>query len=173
MAMWKFFGVMESEILITVPLFVSMGTIPEKSGVTQCVYQSLYEPLGPVSSGLAFATLAACTIFALCMGVIAATMSTMTLLQFPPCSSERTITDWPRRCLRRGSFGILISQSVMLVMYGPMANLFVAKLFTGLLLSFLHLIYEGSRCWLQPTVAPAISLKIARALICYDWELSI
>ena len=60
-----------------------------------------------------------------------------------------------------GSLGILIPPSVMLVMYGPMANLSVAKLFAaalfpGLLLSFLYLAYVIIRCWLQPKFAPAI-----------------
>jgi tripartite ATP-independent transporter DctM subunit len=63
-----------------------------------------------------------------------------------------------------GSLGILIPPSVMLVMYGPMANLSVARLFAaalfpGLVLSFLYLVYIGMRCWLQPTSAPAISVE--------------
>ena len=83
MAMLKIFGVMQSEILIAVPLFVFMGTILEKSGVAEGVYQSLYELFGPIRGGLAFATVATCTIFASCTGVIAATVTTMTLLAVP------------------------------------------------------------------------------------------
>ena len=60
-----------------------------------------------------------------------------------------------------GSLGILIPPSVMLVMYGPMANLsvaqlFAAALFPGLLLSGLYLIYIGMISWLKPSSAPAI-----------------
>ncbi len=63
-----------------------------------------------------------------------------------------------------GSLGILIPPSVMLVMYGPMANLSVAKLFAaalfpGLVLSFLYLGYIALRCWLQPKSAPAIAAE--------------
>jgi len=63
-----------------------------------------------------------------------------------------------------GSLGILIPPSVMLVMYGPMANLSVAKLFAaalfpGFVLSFLFLVYIALRSWLQPTSAPAISAE--------------
>lgn len=63
-----------------------------------------------------------------------------------------------------GSLGILIPPSVMLVMYGPMANLSVARLFAaalfpGLLLALLYLFYIGIGSWLIPNLAPAIREK--------------
>jgi len=61
-----------------------------------------------------------------------------------------------------GSLGILIPPSVMLVMYGPMANLsvaqlFAAALFPGLLLAGLYLLYIGIASWVKPNMAPAIT----------------
>jgi len=165
MSMLKIFGVMQSEILIAVPLFVFMGTILEKSGVAEGVYQSLYELFGPVRGGLAFATVVTCTIFASCTGVIAATVTTMTLLAVPAMLKRNYDKGLATGVVcAGGSLGILIPPSVMLVMYGPMADLSVARLFAaalfpGLLLSFLFLAYIGVRCWLQPTSAPAISAE--------------
>ena len=162
MAMFKFFGTMESEILIAVPLFVFMGTILEKSEVAEGVYQSLYELFGKVRGGLAFATIITCTIFASCTGVIAATVTTMTLLAVPSMLKR----DYDKGLATGvvcagGSLGILIPPSVMLVMYGPMANLSVAQLFAaalmpGLLLSVLYMIYIALAAWLKPKMAPAI-----------------
>ena len=162
MAMFKFFGTMESEILIAVPLFVFMGTILEKSEVAEGVYQSLYELFGKVRGGLAFATIITCTIFASCTGVIAATVTTMTLLAVPSMLKR----DYDKGLATGvvcagGSLGILIPPSVMLVMYGPMANLSVAQLFAaalmpGLLLSVLYMIYIALAAWLKPEMAPAI-----------------
>ncbi|MBW1699747.1 MAG: TRAP transporter large permease subunit [Deltaproteobacteria bacterium] len=165
MSMLKIFGVMQGEILIAVPLFVFMGTILEKSGVAEGVYQSLYELFGPVRGGLAFATVVTCTIFASCTGVIAATVTTMTLLAVPAMLKRNYDKGLATGVVcAGGSLGILIPPSVMLVMYGPMANLSVAKLFAaalfpGLLLSFLYLASIGIRCWLQPASAPAISAE--------------
>ena len=48
MSMLQFFGTMESEELIAVPLFVFMGTLLEKTEVAEGVFQSLYELFGPV-----------------------------------------------------------------------------------------------------------------------------
>jgi tripartite ATP-independent transporter DctM subunit len=169
MAMLKIFGTMESEILIAVPLFVFMGTVLEKSKVAEGVYQSLYELFGPVRGGLAFATVATCTIFASCTGVIAATVTTMTLLAVPSMLKRKYDKGLATGVVcAGGSLGILIPPSVMLVMYGPMANLsvaqlFAAALFPGLLLSVLYLLYIGLSAWLKPQMAPAISKNERRA----------
>jgi len=165
MSMLKIYGVMESEILIAVPLFVFMGTILEKSEVAEGVYQSLYELFGPVRGGLAFATVITCTVFASCTGVIAATVTTMTLLAVPSMLRRNYDKGLATGVVcAGGSLGILIPPSVMLVMYGPMANLSVARLFAaalfpGLLLSVLYLLYIGLGSWLRPSLAPAISAE--------------
>jgi len=153
---------MESEILIAVPLFVFMGKILEKSEVAEGVYQSLYELFGPVRGGLAFATVITCTIFASCTGVIAATVTTMTLLAVPSMLRRNYDKGLATGVVcAGGSLGILIPPSVMLVMYGPMANLSVAQLFAGalfpgLLLAVLYLAYIGLGAGLKPDLAPAI-----------------
>jgi tripartite ATP-independent transporter DctM subunit len=163
MAMLNFFGTMQSEILIAVPLFVFMGTILEKSEVAEGVYQSLYELFGPVRGGLAFATVITCTIFASCTGVIAATVTTMTLLAVPAMLKRKYDKGLATGVVcAGGSLGILIPPSVMLVMYGPMANLSVAQLFAGalfpgLVLSVLYLLYIGLASWVKPNMAPAIT----------------
>jgi tripartite ATP-independent transporter DctM subunit len=163
MAMLNFFGTMQSEILIAVPLFVFMGTILEKSEVAEGVYQSLYELFGPVRGGLAFATVITCTIFASCTGVIAATVTTMTLLAVPAMLKRNYDKGLATGVVcAGGSLGILIPPSVMLVMYGPMANLSVAQLFAGalfpgLVLSVLYLLYIGLASLLKPNMAPAIT----------------
>jgi tripartite ATP-independent transporter DctM subunit len=174
MAILQTFDVMESEVLIAVPLFVFMGTILEKTGITEKVYQSLYEWFGPVRGGLAIATIITCTLFAACTGVIAATVTAMTLIAIPSMLKRKY--DKGLACgvvCAGGSLGILIPPSVMLVMYGPMANLSVAKLFAaalfpGLLLSFLYLLYIVVRCWIDPKAAPAIPPEERPP---YNWKL--
>jgi tripartite ATP-independent transporter DctM subunit len=162
MSMLSFFGTMESEELIAVPLFVFMGTILEKTEVAENVYQSLFEVFGPVRGGLALATIVTCTVFAACTGVIAATVTTMTLLAVPAMLKRNYNKGLATGVVcAGGSLGILIPPSVMLVMYGPMANLSVAKLFAaalfpGLLLAGLYLLYIGVGSWIMPSLAPAI-----------------
>lgn len=162
MSLIGIFGTMESEVLIAVPLFVFMGTILEKTEVAENAYQSLHEVFGKIRGGLAFATIITCTIFASCTGVIAATITTMTLLAVPAMLKRKYDKGLATGLVcAGGSLGILIPPSVMLVMYGPMANLSVARLFAGalfpgILLSFSFLLYIALVSWLKPNKAPAI-----------------
>ncbi len=163
LAMFKVFGVMQSEIMIAVPLFVFMGLLLDKSGVAEKIFQSLYEVFGPVRGGLAIATIVTCAVFASCTGVIAATVATMTLLAVPPMLKRKYDKGLSTGVVcAGGSLGILIPPSVMLIMYGPMANLSVAKLFAaalfpGLLLSGLYIGYIVVLCVFSKNSAPAIS----------------
>jgi tripartite ATP-independent transporter DctM subunit len=163
MSMLGFFGTMESEVLIAVPLFVFMGTTLEKTEIAEAAYQSLYELFGKIRGGLAFATIITCTVFAACTGVIAATITTMTLLAVPAMLKRKYDKGLATGLVcAGGSLGILIPPSVMLVMYGPIANLSVARLFAGalfpgLLLAFLYVLYIAIVSWLKPNVAPAIT----------------
>ena len=163
MSMMGFFGTMESEVLIAVPLFVFMGTILEKTEIAEAAYQSLHEIFGKVRGGLAFATIITCTVFAACTGVIAATVTTMTLLAVPAMLKRKYDKGLATGLVcAGGSLGILIPPSVMLVMYGPIANLSVARLFAGalfpgLLLASLYVLYIGIAAWLKPQIAPAIT----------------
>lgn len=165
LSMMQIFNVMQSDVLIAVPLFVFMGLLLEKSGIAEKVFQSLYELFGSVRGGLAFATIVTCAIFASCTGVIAATVTTMTLLAVPPMLKRKYDKGLATGVVcAGGSLGILIPPSVMLVMYGPMANLSVAKLFAaaffpGMLLSLLYVIYIAVLCFFSKTAAPAISTE--------------
>ena len=165
LSMMQIFNVMQSDVLIAVPLFVFMGLLLEKSGIAEKVFQSLYELFGSVRGGLAFATIVTCAIFASCTGVIAATVTTMTLLAVPPMLKRKYDKGLATGVVcAGGSLGILIPPSVMLVMYGPMANLSVAKLFAaaffpGMLLSLLYLVYIAVLCIFSKTAAPAISAE--------------
>jgi tripartite ATP-independent transporter DctM subunit len=162
MSMLSVFGTMESEELIAVPLFVFMGTILEKTEVAEEVFKSIHELFGPVRGGIGYATIVTCTIFAACTGVIAASVTTMTLIAVPAMLKRKYSKSLATGLVcAGGSLGILIPPSVMLVMYGPMANLSVAKLFAaalfpGLVLSGLYIGYIIVACWLKPSLAPGV-----------------
>ncbi len=157
------FGVMQNEILIAIPLFVFMGTILEKTGMAEQAYEDLHKLFGPVRGGLAVATVISGALFAMATGVIAATVTIMTLMAVPSMLKRNYDKGLATGVVcAGGSLGILIPPSVMLLMYGPMANISVSNLFAaaflpGFLLAFLYISYILIRCWLQPTLAPAIS----------------
>ena len=157
------FVLMQNEILIAAPLFIFMGCILERSGAAERLYGALYQLFGPLRGGLALTTVFISTLFAATTGVIAASVTVMGLVALPAMIKRGYDKGLATGSVAAGgTLGILIPPSVMLVLYGPMANISVARLFAGayipgLILSALYLGYIVIRCWRQPEAGPPVS----------------
>jgi len=156
-------GMIYNYILLAVPLFVFMGVMVEKSGAADRLYHGLHLSFGSIRGGLAIGTILMGTVLAACVGVVAASVTTMGLVAIPAMLkrgySRELITG---TVCAGGTLGILIPPSIMLVVYGPMAQISVGRLFMaafmpGFLLSALYMTYILIRCWLQPETAPPVS----------------
>ena len=147
---------------LAVPLFTFMGVILENSGITSELYESLYDALGRVRGGLAIVTIIFGTILAACLGVIAASVTILTLMGLGPMLKhgyDRGIA--AGSIVAAGTLGILIPPSIMLIVYAPQAGLSIGQMFMGaigpgLLLSFLYIVYVAIRCGINPKLGPPI-----------------
>lgn len=147
---------------LAVPLFTFMGVILQHSGITKDLYDSLYEALGRLRGGLAIVTIVFGTILATCLGVIAASVTILTLIALEPMIKRGY--DKPLAAgtiVASGTLGILIPPSIMLVVYGPQAGIsigqmFMGAVFPGLILAFSYVTYVIIRCYLKPELGPAI-----------------
>ena len=147
---------------LAVPLFTFMGVILQHSGVTKDLYQSLYEAMGRLRGGLAVVTILFGTILAACLGVIAASVTILTLIALAPMVTrgyDKSLA--AGSIVAAGTLGILIPPSIMLVVYAPQAGLsvgqmFMGAVFPGLLLSAFYMLYVVIRCKLNPALGPAI-----------------
>lgn len=147
---------------LAVPLFTFMGVVLQHSGITKDLYESLYESLGRLRGGLAIVTIVFGTILATCLGVIAASVTILTLIALEPMISrgyDKSLA--AGTIVASGTLGILIPPSIMLVVYGPQAGIsigqmFMGAVFPGLLLAFSYLSYVMIRCYLNPELGPAI-----------------
>ncbi len=156
------FWVLMNDTLPAVPLFVFMGCIMERAGIAEKAFGILQVALGPVKGSIALATVLLCTLFAAGTGIVGAPVTVMGLLALP--AMMRRGYDIPLATgsiLAGGTLGILIPPSIMLILYGPLAGLSVARLFTagicpGLLLAGLYLAYISVRCALRPQMGPAL-----------------
>lgn len=148
---------------LAVPLFTFMGVILQHSGVTRDLYESLYEAMGKLRGGLAVVTIIFGTILAACLGVIAASVTILTLIALAPMihrGYDKSIA--AGSIVASGTLGILIPPSIMLVVYAPQAGLsvgqmFMGAVFPGLLLSGFYILYVMIRCAVTPSLGPAIS----------------
>jgi len=153
---------MVNYILLAVPLFIFMGTMLEHSGIAGKMFDALYVWFGGIRGGLAVTTVVIGTLVAATVGIIAASVTMLTLVALPTMVKRGYSKSLAAGSVcAGGSLGILIPPSVMLVLYGPMANISVGKLFfgafiPGFLLSGLYITYILIHSYLQPKIAPAI-----------------
>ncbi len=159
----RLYNTFTSYSLMAIPLFVFMGAVLERSGIVERVYHALYLFLGRFRGGLAVVTVLLGIIIAATVGVFAASITILTLVSLPPMIkrgySKRLATG---SVTAGGLLGILIPPSIMLIIYGPMANISVGRLFfativPGLIIGSLYIGYISLRCLIQPELAPPIS----------------
>lgn len=174
------FDMLNNYILLAVPGFVLMGAVLEHSGAAEGVFDELYVWFGTLRGGLALATIFLGTIIAATVGVIAASVTLLTLTALPSMIKRGYDKSLAAGAVcAGGSLGILIPPSIMLVIYGPMANLSVGKMLIGaivpgLFLSLLYCIYIIVKCIISPEIAPPIpSEEIKHSFLVRTYRLSI
>jgi len=159
----RFFSLLNNYVLLAVPLFIFMGTMLEHSRIADGMFSALHIWLGKFRGGLAVATVIIGALVAACVGVIAASVTLLTLIALPSMINRGYDKSLATGAVcGGGSLGILIPPSVMLVIYGPMASISVGKLFfaafpAGFALAALYCIYIVVRCLLQPEIAPPVA----------------
>lgn len=161
----RIFAQITNYTLLAVPLFVFMGNMLERSGITESLFETLYILLGRLRGGLAIATVLMGTILAACVGVIAASVTALALLALGPMVKrgyDKALASGT--VCAAGTLGILIPPSIMLVVYGPAAGISVGKLFfgaffPGFLLSFLYCAYIFIYCLIRKDAGPAVPLE--------------
>ena len=156
------FGIMMNDALVAVSLFIFMGYMMDRSGIAEGLFHTLQLALGPMRGALAIVTVLLCTILAATTGIVGTSVTMMGLLALPIMLKRGyNIPLATGSIIAGGTLGILIPPSVMLILYGPMAGISIARLFTaailpGLLLSGLYLSYIATLCLLQPQMGPAL-----------------
>jgi tripartite ATP-independent transporter DctM subunit len=156
------YGEWTNFILITVPLFVLMGCLLERSGVADDLYEAMYRWMGPLKGGLAMGTVAICAIFAAMSGISAVATVTMGLIALPSMLKRGYNRLMAVGCISAGgTLGILIPPSVIMIIYASLTGVSVGKLFMGgvfpgILIAIIFMCYIGIRCQLQPHLGPPI-----------------
>ncbi|MEW5913965.1 MAG: TRAP transporter large permease subunit [Thermodesulfobacteriota bacterium] len=149
-------------ILIAVPLFVFMANILRCSDLADDLYHLVYTWMGRVPGGLAAGTVVICAIFAAMAGISSVATVTMGLIALPSMLSRGYSKKLATGCVAAGgALGILIPPSVIMVIYGTMAEVSVGKLFMGgllpgILLAAIFVAYSLIRCLINPTLGPPV-----------------
>jgi tripartite ATP-independent transporter DctM subunit len=157
-----FYSTPWSTILVTVPLFLFMGSLIRYSGIAEAAYDAVYKLIGHIPGGLAIGTVKVCTIFAAVTGITPPATITMAQIAYPSMMKygyDRSIAIGA--IAAGGALGALIPPSVPFIFYGLLArvsigDLFLAGVVPGLMLAVFYGVYIGIRCRLQPEIGPAL-----------------
>lgn len=154
--------VASQHVLAAVPLFVFMGSMLERSGIAKRLIEATHLWTHRLPGGLALSTIIMCVIFAASTGVIGATEIVIGLLAIPVMMTHKYNKALISGTIcAGGSLGTIIPPSVVVVILGPTADISVADLFVaivapGLLLSLLYLLYILTRCIIRPADGPTL-----------------
>ena len=153
--------------LSVVPLFVLMGDIALRSGMSAKLYDAARAVFLGIPGSQALATIGACAGFGAICGSSVATAAIMTRVAVP----EMRRAGYDDRLsagsvAAGGSLGILIPPSIPFVIYGLIAEqsvprLFAAGLLPGLMLTVLYMITVIVMVTAKPSMAPQTDLKLA------------
>ena len=150
-----------SYILIAVPMFLLMGEIILRSGVSGYFYRGVVVLLGRLPGGLLHANIASCAVFSAVSGSSVATAATVGTVAIPEMLKRgyepRTVFG---SLAAGGTLGILIPPSIIMVLYGALveesiARLFMAGVLPGLLMAGIFMIFIAMLLLLKPHYAPS------------------
>ena len=158
--MWG--GVAADPVLASIPMFIFMGSILERSGSAMDMLKATEVLLKRVPGALAVAVMVMGTILAAPIGVVGAAVVTLSVIALP----QMLASGYDKRLAigtiaSAGTLGILIPPAIMLVVMAEMlatsaGALFLAATMPGFVLSGLYLIYIIAVAILQPGKAPKL-----------------
>jgi tripartite ATP-independent transporter DctM subunit len=154
-------GTASSWTLTALPLFVWMGEILFRTRLSEDMFKGLAPWLERVPGRLLHTNIIGCTIFAAVSGSSAATCATIGKMTLPELKSRGYPDDITIGTLAgAGTLGLLIPPSIIMIVYGVMANVSIAQLFIagvlpGLVLASLFSGYIMAWALVHPDRVPA------------------
>jgi tripartite ATP-independent transporter DctM subunit len=153
-------NVNSSFILVAVPLFILMGEILVRSGISERMYRVLSHWLAPLPGGLLHSNIAACAMFAAVSGSSAATAATIGSVSMPAFRQRGYSEHLAVGSLAAGgTLGILIPPSISFIIYGVLVEesigrLYMAGVVPGILLSLIFMGIIAAMVKIWPSLAP-------------------
>ncbi len=147
--------------LSVIPLFILMGALAEKSGISTSLFRAASLVFARQKGGLLMAVIGACTAFGAICGSSVATTATFGRAALPELLRHRTDPGLSTGVIAvGGTLGILIPPSIILVVYGitteqNIDKLFKAALIPGLIAALFYCIVIAILVRRDPSLAPA------------------
>lgn len=149
-----------TNVLVAVPMFILMGELLLRGGLTERMYRCFTAWFRWLPGGLMQANIATCAAFAAMSGSTAATAATISRVAFPAFRARGYYEPLVVGSLAAGgTLGILIPPSIILIVYGVLAEesigaLYMAGVIPGLLLTAMFMTTIAAMAIWRPSIAP-------------------
>ncbi len=168
-AIWNVFN---SFTLSAVPLFILLGEILLRSGVSNRAYAAFAPVFSKVPGGLLHTNIAVCTVFGAVSGSSLSTAAAVGSVAYPEMTRRGYDKDVIVGSLAGGgTLGLLIPPSLSFLIFGALTEtsigrLFVAGIIPGLMIGAMFMVYIYVKAVRHPHVAPReVSDKSLREVI--------
>ncbi len=157
-------GMMKSEELVAIPLFIFMGFLTEQAGLMERLFRAFRDLLAPVRGSLYLGVILTATVFAMATGIVGAALTVLGTMAAPIMNKSGYDARMASGAIAAGgTLGILIPPSVMLIVMGPVLGVSVADLYAaafgpGFLLAGMYIVYTLVRSFINPKLGPAVPL---------------
>jgi tripartite ATP-independent transporter DctM subunit len=152
--------------LSAIPLFIWMGEIIFRTDISDRLFRGLSPFVQWMPGRLLHTNVLGCTLFAAVSGSTSATTATVGKITTTALAERGYNNSLAVGSLAgAGSLGLLIPPSIVMIIYGVLAEVSIAKLFAagimpGLLVAFLYSSYIIVRCIINPELAPRSEEKL-------------
>lgn len=165
------FDAMDNFLLVALPMFIFMGLVLERSGITDDLFEMMNKLMGHIPGGLGIGTVIICALIAAMAGVSGAATVSLGIIALPAMLKrgydKKLVTG---TIMAGGALGFLIPPSVLMILYAFLAResvgkLFAAGLMPGLMLAGIYILYVLIRSRFNPSLAPPIPKEERIALV--------
>ena len=160
-------GVFNSFTLSAVPMFILLGEILLRSGISERAYTAFTPVFAKVPGGLLHSNVAVCTLFGAVSGSSLSTAAAVGSVAYPEMSKRGYDKEAVVGSLAGGgTLGLLIPPSLSLLIFGALTEtsigqLFVAGVVPGIMVSALFMIYILFLCLRQQGISPRSNENIS------------
>ena len=156
----RIFSFVNSFVFVSVPMFVLMAAILDRSGIARDLFDAMRVVGGRLRGGVAIQTLLVAVVLAAMSGIIGGEVVLLGLLALP----QMLRLGYDRRlaigvCCAGGALGTMIPPSIVLIIYGLTASVSIGDLFAssflpGLMLASFYIVYALVFAYFNPDKAP-------------------
>jgi tripartite ATP-independent transporter DctM subunit len=162
----RFDAIMSNWVLVSLPMFVYMGLMLDKSGVADIMMRNFVKVFGGLKGGLGLTVVVIGILLAASTGIVGASVVLLAVLAMPVMLNQGYNKGLASGVVAAsGTLGILIPPSIMLVLMAdqvsaPVGDLFMGALIPGVLLGLTYMVYLVFLGVFKPGMVPGRSADI-------------